>query len=124
MKVILTVIQGPEKGRKFEFDKPDRFLVGRSQQAHFQLTQADGFISRQHFILEIRPPLCHLKDLQSTNHTYVNEKEVTEAELHEGDRIKIGKTVLEVAIETVKEEPQRIYCAYCQRDLKAKKLRI
>lgn len=119
MKVILTVIQGPEKGRKFEFDKPDRFLVGRVQQAHFQLSQDDRYVSRRHFLLEISPPFCFIKDLQSLNGTKVNEEKITEAELHEGDKIDIGKTVLEVAIETEEEEPLRIFCIYCQRDITA-----
>ena len=117
MKVILTVENGPEKGNSFEFDKPDCFLVGRSPQAHFRLGPDDMYISRWHFLLMISPPSCHIQDIQSKNGTYVNGIKISEAELHAGDRITIGKTVLEVAIESEESKPVRIFCANCQKDI-------
>jgi serine/threonine-protein kinase len=117
MKVILTVEQGPEKGTSFEFDKPDCFLVGRSPQAHFRLGPEDMYVSRWHFLLMISPPSCTIQDLQSKNGTYVNGEKISETELHAGDRITIGKTMLEVAIESGESKPVRFFCAHCQKNI-------
>lgn len=116
MKMILEVMEGHEKGRKFEFDRPDRFLVGRSPQAHFQLNQEDLYVSRYHFFLTVNPPFCYIKDLQSTNGTYVNGKRIVEAELHDGDIISIGKTLLKVN-KFEKKEILQIYCANCHKNI-------
>ncbi|MBC7966120.1 MAG: FHA domain-containing protein [Fuerstia sp.] len=77
MKVVLTVIEGPHAGRIFEFDRHDTFIVGRSKAAQFRLSDDDEFFSRNHFLMEVNPPLCRILDLSSTNGTRVNGKSVT-----------------------------------------------
>jgi hypothetical protein len=98
MKVTLKVTKGPEKGRLFEFDKPDTFLVGLAKDCHFRLSSDDPYISRRHFLLEICPPKCVLKDLNSTNPPRINGKIVSEQELHGSDVIEVGYTFLQVLI--------------------------
>jgi serine/threonine protein kinase len=94
MSVRLSVVSGPHRGRVFDFDGHDVFLVGRSEKAHFQL--ADKFFSRIHFLVEVNPPWCRLSDLGSHNGTFVNGRRVTHATLLNGDEIKAGHTVLRV----------------------------
>jgi serine/threonine-protein kinase len=72
-------------------------MIGRSEDAQFCLPQ-DRYFSRHHCILEIAPPQCFLRDLGSTNGTYVNGIRVETAHLKHGDRIQGGETVLEVEV--------------------------
>ena len=72
-------------------------MIGRSEDAQFCLPQ-DRYFSRHHCILEIAPPQCFLRDLGSTNGTYVNGMRVDTAHLKHGDRIQGGETVLEVEV--------------------------
>ncbi len=98
MRVILDVIQGPRKGRSYVFDGHDTFIVGRSRFVHCSMPE-DSALSRDHFLIEINPPRCELRDLGSTNGTYVNEKPVERARLDSGDRISAGQSVFLVRME-------------------------
>ena len=97
MRVTLRVLEGPYRGREFTFDHHDTFLIGRSDNAHLYLPD-DRFFSRHHCLLEIAPPRCFLRDLGSTNGTFVNGQKVSEVFLRNGDRIQGGQTVLEVQV--------------------------
>ena len=97
MRVSLNVVAGPQTGRSFTFDQHDTFMIGRSEDAQFCLPQ-DRFFSRHHCILEIAPPQAFIRDLGSTNGTFVNGMRVDTAYLKSGDRIQGGETVLEVEV--------------------------
>jgi tRNA A-37 threonylcarbamoyl transferase component Bud32 len=97
MRVTLRVLAGPYAGRSFTFEQHDTFLIGRSSDAHMHLPD-DRFFSRNHCLLEIAPPRCFLRDLGSTNGTYVNNERVREAFLKSGDRLQGGETVLLVEV--------------------------
>ena len=97
MQVILRVIAGPHTGRIFTFEQHDTFLIGRSESANFCLPE-DRFFSRNHCLLEIAPPQIFLRDLGSTNGTYVNGLRVDAIHLKSGDRIQGGETVLEAEV--------------------------
>ena len=98
LQVVLTVTSGPHAGREFSFDGHDNFIVGRSKSAQFRLPIKDQFFSRNHFLVEVNPPLCRLLDLHSTNGTLVNGKPVSSIELHDGDTIEAGDTMLRVSL--------------------------
>jgi serine/threonine-protein kinase len=97
MQVALRVLAGPYKGRVFSFTQADTFLIGRTVDSHLYLPE-DKFFSRHHCLLEITPPHCRLRDLGSTNGTFVNGRRVTEASLQHGDEIQGGETVLRVDV--------------------------
>ncbi|HRI04876.1 MAG TPA: FHA domain-containing serine/threonine-protein kinase [Pyrinomonadaceae bacterium] len=103
MRVNLNVVAGPQTGRTFTFDQHDTFMIGRSENAQFCLP-ADRFFSRHHCILEIAPPQAFIRDLGSTNGTFVNGMRVDTAYLKSGDRIQGGETILEVEVSTGLEE--------------------
>lgn len=103
MRVTLHVVAGPQTGRDFTFDQHDTFMIGRSEEAQFCLPH-DRYFSRHHCILEIAPPQAFLRDLRSTNGTYVNGMRVETAYLKSGDRIQGGETILEVEVSTGLEE--------------------
>jgi hypothetical protein len=104
MQVNLRVLAGPYQGRVFCFTQPDTFLIGRSNEAHLCLTD-DKFFSRNHCLLEITPPRCFLRDLGSTNGTFVNGQKVSEAFLENGAEIQGGETVLRVEVSTGESAP-------------------
>lgn len=97
MQVNLKVVAGPYKGRIFSFTQHDSFLIGRSRDAHLYLPD-DRYFSRNHCLLEINPPHSFLRDLNSTNGTFVNGQRVTHAFLNDGDRIQGGETILLVEV--------------------------
>ena len=97
MRVTLNVVAGPQTGRNFTFDQHDTFMIGRSEDSHFCLPH-DRFFSRHHCIVEIAPPQAFLRDLGSTNGTFVNGIRVESTYLKHGDRIQGGETVLEVQV--------------------------
>jgi len=97
MQIDLRVLAGPYKGRVFSFTQADTFLIGRTIDSHLYLPE-DKFFSRHHCLLEITPPHCRLRDLGSTNGTFVNGQRVTEASLQHGDEIQGGETVLRVDV--------------------------
>ncbi len=97
MRVTLNVVAGPQTGRSFTFDQHDTFMIGRSEDSHFCLPH-DRFFSRHHCIVEIAPPQAFLRDLGSTNGTFVNGLRVESTYLKHGDRIQGGETVLEVQV--------------------------
>ena len=100
MRVILDVLHGPRKGRTFVFDGHDTFIVGRSQFVHCPIPE-DTALSRDHFLIEIDPPRCELRDLESTNGTFVNECRVERARLGSGDQIVAGQSVFRVRVDGV-----------------------
>jgi eukaryotic-like serine/threonine-protein kinase len=99
MQVNLRVLAGPYKTRVFSFTQSDTFLIGRADDAHLCLRD-DKFFSRNHCMLEITPPHCFLRDLGSTNGTFVNGQRVAEAFLKNGDKIQGGESVLLVEVST------------------------
>jgi eukaryotic-like serine/threonine-protein kinase len=105
MQVILDVVHGPRKGAAFVFDRHDTFIVGRSPYVHCAMPE-DSALSRDHFLIEVNPPRCEVRDLGSTNGTFVNDTRVDRARLNPGDRISAGQSVFVVryeGMETVEE---------------------
>jgi serine/threonine-protein kinase len=98
MPATIEVETGPQKGRIFNFERADRFLVGRSADAHLRLPEDDLFVSRNHLLIEVSPPNCYLIDLDSTNGTYLNKERVRQASLKDGDEIRLGHTILRVRL--------------------------
>lgn len=91
--VVLTllVIQGPDKGRRFEL--PDAPVVlGRDSR---QLPITDNTASRRHAELLPAEGQWFLHDLGSSNGTYLNGTRVSNrAPLKLGDQIRIGRSVM------------------------------
>ena len=102
-QVDFVVEEGPQKGRVLTFSEHDTFIIGRGDDAHYQLE--DRYFSRHHFMIEVNPPDCHLLDMGSTNSTRVNGQKVRQADLEDGDRIQAGRTTIRVRIEKAGEDP-------------------
>jgi serine/threonine-protein kinase len=99
MRVILNVVQGPLAGRQFILNRPDSFIVGRSRFVHCPMPE-DLALSRDHFMIEVNPPTCELRDLGSTNGTFVNNRRVDRVRLSSEDLIAAGQSVFRVVVES------------------------
>lgn len=72
-------------------------IVGRTKECN--LVIEDPAVSRKHFEIIPKENGVYLKDLGSTNGTYVNGHRLSEGILHSGDYIQIGRTVLKFQAE-------------------------
>ena len=72
--------------------------IGRSTGAEFMIDAA--LVSRLHCQLTATAISLHVKDLESTNGTFVNGTRVQAAELYEGDRLSVGRVDLIVSRKT------------------------
>ena len=86
----LVVIYGLDLGKKFNLDK-ETIIVGRSSKATIQVDQES--VSRNHAKIISRGEHLMIKDMGSTNGTYVNDTLIDEAFLQDGDLVKIGRTI-------------------------------
>ena len=90
--LTLLVLQGPDKGRRFEL--PDALaLVGRESR---QLPLTDNTVSRRHCeLFPTEDSSWVLKDLGSANGTWINGQRIERtAVLKLGDQIRVGRTIL------------------------------
>jgi len=69
--------------------------IGRSTGAEFLLDAP--LVSRLHCQVSATDEALEVKDLDSTNGTFVNGRRVTSATLREGDRLKVGRVELKVS---------------------------
>ncbi|MBL7684706.1 MAG: sigma 54-interacting transcriptional regulator [Deltaproteobacteria bacterium] len=91
-KCQLRVIGGPDKDKKMDLErKPLR--IGKKEDNDFVLE--DNAVSRHHLMIELRGDSFVLKDLDSTNGSFINDMRVREAYLSPGDVIGLGNTQIE-----------------------------
>ena len=65
---LLLFVEAPLKGKKFSFHEPENFLLSRDStgsNAHFRLNSDDTQVSRNHFLLDINPPDCFIRDTRN-----------------------------------------------------------
>jgi ATP-binding cassette subfamily B protein len=80
--------------RLVELPPAGSFVVGRAPGADLVLDE--GRVSREHAVITTEDGRAELRDAGSRNGTRLNGEPVTEAELHDGDRIAIGRWELVV----------------------------
>ncbi len=91
-KCQLVVLEGPDKNKKMTLNKN---LTSIGKRENNDLLLSDKTVSRNHLEIEYTSDSFLLKDMGSTNGTYLNGSKVKEAYLAPGDTIKIGNTLLE-----------------------------
>lgn len=90
------VITDPQELKGAKFAVVDEMTVGRATGCGVSLPD-DTFVSQLHARIFRRDGDVFVEDLGSTNGTYLNDRKVTSAvPLRKGDRVKFGRTTLEV----------------------------
>ena len=71
-KVTFAFLDGPLKGDRFGADERMVCILGRADDCNIRIEDgADYGVSNYHCILDITPPEVSIKDLNSTNGTFV-----------------------------------------------------
>ncbi len=89
-EACLVVIYGLDLGKKYNMDRPS-LIIGRSSKADIQIDQES--VSRNHCKIINTGKTIMVRDLGSTNGTYINDELVDEYVLRDGDFIKIGRCI-------------------------------
>lgn len=89
-EACLVVINGIELGKKYPL-KNNPTAIGRSSKVDIQIDEES--ISRNHALINNNGKEFLVQDLDSTNGTYVNDIEISQRALVDGDQIKIGRTI-------------------------------
>jgi pSer/pThr/pTyr-binding forkhead associated (FHA) protein len=88
-----VVVEG--SANKKSIDLSGEVIIGRADNCHVVLK--DSYVSQAHARIFSRGNSVMLEDLGSTNGTYLNRRKVSApVELQRGDKVKIGKTVLDM----------------------------
>ena len=98
MKVSLVVADGVHQAKVIPI-KVAQFIIGRDPKCH--LRPSSPSISKQHCVFFVAGDKVVLRDLGSTNGTFVNEQPLQggQIELHNGDRLKIGPLAFTMGVE-------------------------
>lgn len=86
----LVVINGVDLGKKYGLAQ-NSTLIGRSSKVDIQIDEDS--ISRNHAVIENYGEEIVVRDLNSTNGTYVNDYPIQQHRLMDGDQVKIGRTI-------------------------------
>ena len=90
VNIVLKVISGPQQGQSLTLANP-RIVIGRKG-TDFPLS--DQEVSRYHCVLEVRDRFVNLKDLNSTNGTFLEDERVRAAVLQDGVEFRVGSTTI------------------------------
>ena len=85
-RVSLAVLEGKNAGTIYPLERP-RITLGRSGA---DIALDDGEISRQHACIEVYGRRIILKDLGSTNGTFVDENKISQVQVENRSEFRIG----------------------------------
>jgi hypothetical protein len=96
LEVELKVLEGRQQGKAIPLNVR-QFLIGREQDCH--LRPNSELVSRHHCVFTVDDYAVRLRDLGSTNGTYVNgERLQGQVVLKAGDRVSVGKLSFEMVV--------------------------
>src|SRR5580704_13919937 len=89
----LVILNQGMTGRTFELNI-ERTTVGRVEDNTFQI--ADGSVSSHHAEIILRGSDILIRDLGSTNGTFINNDKITETVLKPGQTLRFGQVELKI----------------------------
>ncbi len=106
MKAKLTIIKGEDQGLEIFVDDGESVVLGRSRSADVKIGDAE--ISRRHCEIRNTGKGLVLRDLGSSNGTYLNRKRTEKATLIDQDTFRIGSTTIAVTADADAESSAAI----------------
>lgn len=103
IRATLKVISGAEQGRTFPLSMSTT-VIGRGDQADVRID--DDAMSRRHTEVSYRNLEFRVRDLDSSNGTFLNGSEVKEYALRNGDKIMAGETLFLFSVDRVGAPPR------------------
>ena len=100
VRVILEAATGPIAGRKIDVRAGTILRIGRTAKSDYAIGE-DAYLSGQHFAIECDGSRCRVRDLGSSNGTFVNGARISETWLSEGDSVAAGGSTFTVKFEAV-----------------------
>jgi hypothetical protein len=89
----LTILTGPNKGKVYPLEKGEH-IIGRAQDVTVSLVSQN--VSKRHCVITVSDLGVSIRDLGSSNGTFVNGMLVKEKKLNSGDRISVGEYIFEI----------------------------
>jgi pSer/pThr/pTyr-binding forkhead associated (FHA) protein len=99
----LVVVRGSGAGRECRLDR-EKLVLGRG--AGVDLSFDDEHMSSEHAAIEWSGDGFRVCDLGSTNGTFLNGKRIAAQDLASGDRIELGRHLLQLRLEERDREPR------------------
>lgn len=94
MELVFVTAGGQIKSRHLE---SGRYVIGRDTRCDLRVPSPE--VSRQHCEISVDRDAVRVRDLKSSNGTWVNSERVEESSLEAGDLIAVGPVVVVVRIE-------------------------
>ncbi len=94
-RFAVEVVDGAERGAR-AVSTGDELTIGTAEGVELRL--ADASVSRHHCTLRATERGLELRDLGSTNGTFVGETEIVRGFVPHGGRVRVGKTTLAITI--------------------------
>jgi serine/threonine-protein kinase len=109
-RITLAVVEGAHRGEERTFTGRGAITVGRSAECDFRLCGhfEDLLVSRRHCLLAVHPDRVEVRDLESSNGTFLNGRRVGfrpggstvfRRRLRDGDQLRVGAALLQVRVE-------------------------
>ncbi len=102
-------------GQRKDFSVTEaKTVIGRSKSCELRIPLLS--ISRRHCEVTLFEDILGIRDLSSTNGTYVNNERVTDFELDAGDRVVVGPVVFTVQIDGIPDDIEPVISEALQAD--------
>jgi hypothetical protein len=98
MLVVLEAVAGPIQGRRIEVRSGAILRLGRTAKSDYAIGE-DSYLSGQHFAVEYDGAQCRVRDLGSSNGTFVNGDRVTERIVQDGDSVVAGGSTFTIHVD-------------------------
>ncbi len=94
---VLTILYPPEQRRSFLI-REGRSVIGRGLEADICIN--DELVSRTHCEIFRCGTALRIRDLGSTNGTFLNFTAISESQLQDGEKLQLGATILKIEFKT------------------------
>jgi hypothetical protein len=95
MIVVLEAVGGPITGRRIEIPAGTILRLGRTTRSDYPVAE-DSYLSSLHFAVECDGVQARVRDMGSSNGTFVNGNRVTDQLVQEGDSVAAGESTFTI----------------------------